>query len=712
MKIKRFAAWLMAFILLCSMGFASSEQNGDVLTEMPREALFEIPSALQYTGGVVLRGYLKGASAAANDEQLEIAYVMTDDPYLILDQVTTWELSISGAVGEYECLALLAYQSDLSMDPFSDPWAVCDYFEVTGDTFEYTFTESGRYFWEFRLSDESGEFFAFQTRIYETYESQDQTNTKTVVGKVNYIVYSLIDESMSDYTRALVLHDWLIYNANYDYTYTYYDAAGVLLHGTGVCDSYARAYLMLCTAAGLECMYVSGTAGDSPDPEQWGAHGWNLVKLNGSWYHVDCTWDDPGDGGSECHTYFCVDDETMAEDHRWNTSEDIFDDGGMLVPEADGGEFEYIREEKLDHDFTFSTWPEFFEKFDAMVARGERRARTIGLYTGDLSIQEMYDTMAEYSGRKSQELANKGLITAAGRGCKGLYFYYNLGWKEPSAYVRIDETLMRLSIGETVDLKPSEVAPASDVYVWSSNNPEVAEVTCEFDQTQQIPVTAKITGVSAGTAVITVTSPDGLTDSVTVTVLETYHPDFAARYTEQNGVITIAWDSIPGATVYQVVMMDRKLGTLTDLEARVTNLQAEVDRDQLPPYGDVEVNILGKRIVNGYTIARYLSEALTIKGPRPVYAAELPEGTLTIGDEAFRGDVSLTSIRLPDGITSIGNYAFADCKALTTIRIPESVTEIGNGAFDGCTLTYAEVVKGSDAEAWFLEHLPDVYLIY
>lgn len=115
----------------------------------------------------------------------------------------------------------------------------------------------------------------------------------TVEEKVKAIVAAVVKPGMSDYQKALALHNWLIRNVTYDYTLTYYSAEHMLLHGTGVCQAYAESYALLMDAVGI------------PNCLEYGSdHGWNMIRLDGEWYHVDCTWDDPNDGGYENQEFF------------------------------------------------------------------------------------------------------------------------------------------------------------------------------------------------------------------------------------------------------------------------------------------------------------------------------------------------------------------------------------------------------------------------
>ena len=67
----------------------------------------------------------------------------------------------------------------------------------------------------------------------------------------------------------------------------------------------------------------------------------------------------------------------------------------------------------------------------------------------------------------------------------------------------------------------------------------------------------------------------------------------------------------------------------------------------------------------------------------------------SIGDDAFFGGVSITSIEIPDSVTNISEHAFAGCASLTSIEIPDSVTSIGDGAFTDCRSLTSIVIPDS-----------------
>ncbi len=87
----------------------------------------------------------------------------------------------------------------------------------------------------------------------------------------------------SEMELAQYIHDYLCLNFSYDESLLCDNMYLFLKEGRGTCQGYAYTYMEMLRAAGIECTFA---ASDSM------AHIWNLVKIDGEWYHVDVTWDD------------------------------------------------------------------------------------------------------------------------------------------------------------------------------------------------------------------------------------------------------------------------------------------------------------------------------------------------------------------------------------------------------------------------------------
>lgn len=145
----------------------------------------------------------------------------------------------------------------------------------------------------------------------------------------------ITDSSMSEYEKVRAIHDYLVVHVDYDYENlaagtlpdTAFTKEGALLLHSAVCEGYARAFSYLCSRAGLEELLVYGTADDGTGVQ---THAWNQVRIDGEWYHVDVTWDDPlmngkviTDGSNIIYEYFLVPDRSLLGSHTAESPEEL-----------------------------------------------------------------------------------------------------------------------------------------------------------------------------------------------------------------------------------------------------------------------------------------------------------------------------------------------------------------------------------------------------
>ncbi|MBR1779907.1 MAG: hypothetical protein IJ751_00695, partial [Oscillospiraceae bacterium] len=138
--------------------------------------------------------------------------------------------------------------------------------------------------------------------------------------KVLELSETLFAQDMPDYQKELLIHDYLVDNNRYDTRFMddadNHLAYSALCEGKSVCQGYSEAAHLLLEAAGVPSRTISGT-GHGED------HMWNCVQIDGAWYLLDITWDDPAaedgsDLGMKLYDYFNVTEAQLSADHAWD----------------------------------------------------------------------------------------------------------------------------------------------------------------------------------------------------------------------------------------------------------------------------------------------------------------------------------------------------------------------------------------------------------
>ena len=132
----------------------------------------------------------------------------------------------------------------------------------------------------------------------KTYLSDDFGNLdqiKIAINQIENIKNSIINSlTGTDYDKIMKIHDYLVDNIDYDSTYQAtgtYSIYGALIGKKCVCEGYAKALKYLANQAGIKCEIMQGTGTNSSGQTE--SHAWNCVKIDGIWYEIDATWDDP-----------------------------------------------------------------------------------------------------------------------------------------------------------------------------------------------------------------------------------------------------------------------------------------------------------------------------------------------------------------------------------------------------------------------------------
>lgn len=123
---------------------------------------------------------------------------------------------------------------------------------------------------------------------------------------------------LSEFDREAYLFDQVVSSCSFEEEaaedashWKPYTVYGALVEGRAVCEGYSRAMQLLLSYAGMQCRLVDGRG-------EGQMHMWNLVCVEGGWYHLDVTWSD-GDSMVR-YNYFNVTDNVIRLDHEIDTA--------------------------------------------------------------------------------------------------------------------------------------------------------------------------------------------------------------------------------------------------------------------------------------------------------------------------------------------------------------------------------------------------------
>lgn len=151
---------------------------------------------------------------------------------------------------------------------------------------------------------------------------------KEVKSKVDEVISQIITEDMSEYEKVKAVHDYMVLHCAYDEEHYETDTIpeesfsprGVLLKGSAVCEGYAAAFKAFMDELQIPCQLITGTASSSGDFSGPVNHAWNIVQIDGIWYQIDTTWDDPVPDrkGEVQYDFFLISDKKMKQTHQWD----------------------------------------------------------------------------------------------------------------------------------------------------------------------------------------------------------------------------------------------------------------------------------------------------------------------------------------------------------------------------------------------------------
>ncbi len=145
----------------------------------------------------------------------------------------------------------------------------------------------------------------------------NRKDEKQMLEEVESVLQHITTPNMSSLQKVIAVHDYIVRTYSYELHTkgSPFSVATFMKEKRGVCMAYALLFEKMMEVLQIPCHYVIGKA----DGEGDAGHAWNMVEIDGQWYHIDVTWDDIGhvfEHHEIRYRYFLLTDEQIAKNHQ------------------------------------------------------------------------------------------------------------------------------------------------------------------------------------------------------------------------------------------------------------------------------------------------------------------------------------------------------------------------------------------------------------
>lgn len=202
------------------------------------------------------------------------------------------------------------------------------------------FSDHPEYFWadewcgEYWVTTINGKKCIRSYQFHYLMKQEDVAVYKELIETQSQKILAEAAKQPTEYLKAKYLHDYIIEHASYNsaaadkidqpshlkgkYTvpkeyFSAYSILGFFTRSQIVCSGYAKLFQYLLARSGMYALYVTGDSREE-------GHAWNIVQIDGDYYHFDLTWDDPVSESEEAdmlrYDYFAVTTAEIEKDHQ------------------------------------------------------------------------------------------------------------------------------------------------------------------------------------------------------------------------------------------------------------------------------------------------------------------------------------------------------------------------------------------------------------